>query len=183
LSWVDGTLCVLVVILAIIGWFRGGVAQVAAVAGILGGVGFGAVVRQWVGAHWESAHPTLVFWALGWLVSVLSALAIISLVNVLGDRLGRAIQAGPVGWLDRTLGVAAGTAMGIVMASLLLVAAARLPMGHLVERSLVQARAPRLLLAGGARVCRFGRRFPGARGLEREFVFAQHRLERETPAN
>ena len=169
-------------ILAIIGWFRGVVAQVAAVAGILGGVWVGAFVRQWVGTHWESAHPTVVFWALSWLVAVLAALAVITLVNVLGDRLGNAIHAGPLEWLDRAIGVGAGAAMGIVMASLLVLAAARLPMGHFVERSLAQARAPRVMLAGGAEACRIGRRFPGARGLGREFVTAHRRLEREAPA-
>ena len=169
-------------VLAIIGWFRGVVAQAAAVLGILGGVWTGVVVKQWVGAHWQSAQPTVVFWALGWLVSVIAALAILSLINVLGDRLGRLIKEGPVGWLDRTLGIPAGAAMGLVTGSLLVLVAASLPMGHAVERSIAQAHASRPLLAGGAEACRLGRQFPGARGLGREFVSAHRRLEREAPS-
>lgn len=138
-------------------------------------------MKQWVGAHWAGAHPTVVFWALSWLVAILSAFAVLSLINVLGDRLGRAVQAGPVVWLDRTLGIGAGAAMGAVLASLLVLAAVRLPMGNFVEQSLARAHASRSLLAGGATACRLGGSFPGARGLRQEFLLAHHRLVSEEP--
>ena len=175
-------MCLLVVVLALSGWFRGIVAQLAAIAGLLGGVWAGALVNQWVGAQWVSAQPTAVFWALRWLVSVLAALTVISLINALGDRLSRAIQELPGGWLDRAFGIAAGAATGIVLASLMVMLAVRAPMGHFVERSIAQARAPRPLLTGGAEACRRGVRFPGARGLRREYVIALRRLERESPS-
>jgi uncharacterized membrane protein required for colicin V production len=181
-SWVDGALTVLVLLLAVLGWHRGFVGQLAAVVAILTGIWIGVVVKQWVGAHWAGAHPTVVFWALSWLVAVLSAFAALTLINVIGDTLGRAAQAGPVAWIDRTLGIAAGAVMGLVLASLLVLAAARLPMGSFVERSLARAHTSRSLLAGGAEACRLGGRFPGARGLRQEFVFAHQRLERESPS-
>ena len=180
-SWVDGAIIVLVLLLAVVGWFRGLAAQFAAVVALLSGVWSGTVVKDWVGAHWAGAHPTMIFWALSWLVAILSALAVLSLINVLGDRLGRVIQAGPVVWLDRTLGIGAGAMMGVVLASLLVLAAVRLPMGNFVERSLARAHASRSLLAGGAAACRMGGSFPGARGLRQEFELAHHRLVREAP--
>lgn len=178
----DGTVGVLVLALAIMGWFRGVVAQLAAALGFLGGIWAGAVVKQWVGAHWESAQPTVVFWGLAWLVSIVAALAMLSFINLLGDHASRAIQSGPAGWLDRCLGIPAGAALGIVMSSLLVLSAAQLPMGPFVERSIAQAQAPHPLLAGGAEVCRIGYRFPGARGLRRMFVSTNRRLEREAPS-
>jgi len=149
-------------------------------AALLSGVWAGTVVKQWVGAHWAGAHPTAVFWGLSWLVAILSALAVLSLINVLGDRAGRAVQSGPVAWLDRMLGIAAGALMGAVLASLLVLAAVRLPMGNFVEHSLVRARASRPLLTGGEAACRMGGSFPGARGLKQEFLLARHRLVRES---
>jgi uncharacterized membrane protein required for colicin V production len=175
-SWVDGTIFVLVLLLAVVGWFRGFVAQLAAVAALLSGVWAGTYVKQWVGAHWAGAHPAVVFGALSWLVAILSALAVLTLINVAGDRLGRAVHSGPVAWLDRAMGIAAGAAMGAVLASLLVLAAVRLPMGKFVEQSLARARTSRSLLAGGATACRMGGSFPGARGLKLEFLLAHHRL-------
>jgi uncharacterized membrane protein required for colicin V production len=170
---------VLVLALAILGWFRGLLAQLAAIAALLCGVWVGSFVKQWVGAHWAGAHPAVIFGALSWLVGVLSALAVLTLINFLGDRVGRAVHAGPLAWLDRTLGIAAGAGMGAVLASLLVLAAVRLPMGRVVEQSLSRARTSRSLLACGATACRMGGNFPGARGLRSEFLLAHDRLGRE----
>lgn len=172
---------ILVVVLAILGWFRGLIAQLASVAAIVGGVWVGAVVKQWVGGHWNGAHPTVIFWALTWVVTVLASLTVISLLNVLGDKLGQAIQSGPLGWLDRGLGIVAGAALGVVFASFMVLAAARLPMGATVERSLHTARAPRPLLEGGEAACVRFPRFPGACGLKKEFAFARRKWVRESP--
>ena len=153
----------------------------ASVAAIVGGVWVGAVVKQWVGSHWHGAHPTVVFWALAWVVTVLAALTVISLVNVLGDKLGQAFQSGPLGWLDRGLGIVAGAALGVVFASFMVLAAARLPMGAFVEHSMRVARAPRPLLEGGEAACVRFSPFPGARGLKKEFAFARRKWVREAP--
>ncbi len=168
-------------LLAIVGWFRGFVAQLAAVVAILCGVWVGTYVKHWVGAHWAGAHPVVIFRALSWLVAMLAAFAALTLINVVGDRMGRAAHAGPVAWLDRALGIGAGAALGAVLASLLVLAAVRLPMGRYVEHSLARARTTRALLAGGATTCRMGGGFPGARGLRLEFLLAHDRLGRATP--
>ena len=173
---------VLVVVLAIIGWFRGLIAQVASVAAIAGGIWVGAVVKQWVGGHWNGAHPSVVFWALSWVTSVLAALALVSLLNVLGDRLGQAAQAVALGWLDRGLGVLAGAAIGAAVACVIVLSASRLPMGQSVHHSIIEASAPRLLVAGGERICARWPHFPGSRGLKKELAFARRKWARETPA-
>jgi uncharacterized membrane protein required for colicin V production len=170
------------VVLTVLGWFRGFVAQCAAVLAILGGIWAGATVKQWVGVHWLGAHPAVVFWALSWLVALLSGLAILALVDAFGDRVSQTLHKGPTGWLDAMLGMPAGAALGVAFASLLVLAAVRLPMGSTVERSLARSWAPRPLLAGGAKVCGAGARFPGALGLRREFVLALERLERGAPS-
>ena len=149
---------------------------------LLAGVWVGVFVKQWVGAQWAGAHPAVAFWALSWLVAILSGLAVVTLINVIGDRVGRAIQSGPVAWLDRTLGIAAGAVVGLGTASLLVLVAVRMPMGRNVEQALEHARTTRPLLAAGSKACERGARFPGARQLKREFVLAQRRLGREAPS-
>src|SRR5438093_9933742 len=171
-------LACVVLTLAVLGWYRGLVAQLTSVVALLAGVWCGVAVKQWVGAHWQGAHPAVVFWALSWLVSLLVALTVVSLIQAAGNGASRWVDASHLAWLDRTLGIAAGAALGVVLACLLVLAAIRLPMGFAVDRGLDESRTTRSLLSIGADLCRQGHGFPGAPGLRREFLSARQRPER-----
>ncbi|MGH7742030.1 MAG: CvpA family protein, partial [Candidatus Eiseniibacteriota bacterium] len=107
--------------------FRGSVLQVFSLLGLAAGIWTAVLVSQWVGAHWQSARPAVVFLVLRWLVAVLAALAVSSLVVWWGEMLAGAVQQSPVGWLDRAMGFVVGATFGTSVAALILLAAIRVP--------------------------------------------------------
>ena len=92
-------------VFAIRGLIRGSVRQVFGLLGFAVGLWVAVQVSRWVGAQWLGARPAVVFWVLRWLVAALAGLVVASLFQWWGSLLGKAVQAGPAGWLDRVLGV------------------------------------------------------------------------------
>ncbi len=174
----DVGIAILVLALAIQGLFRGLIAQVLGLAGWILGIWAGAGIRQWVGAHWLGAHPAVVFWTLRWLATLLAAMAVVTLLHVLGDRIGRSVQDSPFGVLDRIGGVVAGAVMGLAIASVFILAVVRSPSPGWMRENLRQSRLAPRLLEGGADVCRRLGGTPGSPALRRQFVIAARSLER-----
>jgi hypothetical protein len=135
------------------GLIRGSVRQVFGLAGFVGGLCLAVLVSRWVGAQWLGARPAVVYWVLRWLVVALAGLSVASLFHWWGSLLGKAIQAGPAGWLDRVLGVPLGALIGMTWAlalvTLALLAPGSLGMGAAVS----QARMAHALVGTGARAC------------------------------
>jgi uncharacterized membrane protein required for colicin V production len=141
------------VVFAILGLVRGSVRQVFGLLGFAGGLWLALVVSRWVGAQWLGARPAVVYWVLRWLVAAFAALAFSSLLHWWGSLLGRAIQAGPAGWLDRVLGVPLGAMIGMTWALALVTLALLVPGMLRVRAAVTQARTAHALVSTGARVC------------------------------
>jgi hypothetical protein len=124
-----------VVVFAIRGLIRGSVRQVFGLLGFVGGLWLAVVAYRWVGAQWLGARPAVVYWVLRWLVVAFAALAIASLFRWWGSLLGKAVQTGPAGWLDRVLGVPLA------------------PGSLRVGAAVTQARTAHALVSTGARAC------------------------------
>jgi len=103
------------------GLLRGTLAQVFAFAGLVLGVLAGSAVADWVGTHWRTARPEIVFTLLRWSVAALSGLGVAAVLHAWGDLLAKAAHNGPFGWLDRVLGAVFGLAVGLVCSVAVLV--------------------------------------------------------------
>lgn len=166
---------------ALRGLVRGTVGQIFALLGLLAGLWVAGWVAQWVGQHWQSARPAVVFLALRWLVAGLAGLAAAALFQWWGDLLGAAVKKSPVGWLDRIGGVAVGGALGVVVASLLVMGALLTTWPRAVSHAASGARCAPPLMAGGARACNFDSRyFPGSSWLRQRFLSAQRRAHAQS---
>ena len=166
-------LVTLVLAFAIRGVFRGSIWQVFALLGFAAGIWTAVLVSQWVGAHWQGARPAVVFWVLRWLVAVLAALAVNSLVVWWGDMLGGAIKESPVGWLDRAMGFVVGAAFGASLAALILLAAFRVPWPSQPREWAVAARVSPPMFEGAVKACEVGDRYlPGSDWLKTQFQAA-----------
>jgi hypothetical protein len=167
---------VLVVIFAIRGYVRGSMGQIFALFGLIAGLWVVGVTSQWVGAHWHGARPAVVFLLLRWLVAGLAGLAIASVFQWAGERIRETVHAGPIAWLDRSLGVPIGAAVGVVLAALILMVALEIPRPRRVAETAAHASITPRLMSGGARVCALGDSlFPGGRWLGRQFTVAGRR--------
>src|SRR5258706_15304763 len=111
-TWLDWVILVLVFSFAIRGLARGTLGQIFGLAGLIAGLWTASWVSQWVGAHWESARPAAVFWALRWLVAILAGLAAASLFEWLSHHVREAVDASPAKWLDRPGGMLGGGGAG-----------------------------------------------------------------------
>jgi len=164
------------VVFAIRGIIRGTVRQVIGLLGFAGGLWLAVQVSRWVGAQWSGARPAVVFWGLRWLVAALAGLAVASLFKWWGGLLGKAVQAGPAGWLDRVLGVPLGAMIGMAWA-IALVSLVLLGPGSFGLRGRVRrARTAHALVSVGARASDLVEaRVPGLHGLGRLLHEAERR--------
>jgi uncharacterized membrane protein required for colicin V production len=141
------------VVCVIRGLIRGSVRQVFGLLGLVCGLWLAMQVSRWVGAQWLGARPAVVYWALRWLVVALAALAVASLFHWWGSVLGKAVQAGPAGWLDRVFGVVLGALIGMMWAIALVTLALFVPRLVGVRAAVTQAHTAHALVSTGARAC------------------------------
>jgi uncharacterized membrane protein required for colicin V production len=141
------------VVFAIRGLFRGSVRQVFGLLGLVVALWLAVFVSRWVGAQWLGARPAVVYWALRWLVVALAALAVASVFHWWGSLLGKAVQAGPAGWLDRVLGVPLGALIGMMWATALVMLALFAPRLMGVRTAVTQALTAHALVGASARAC------------------------------
>jgi uncharacterized membrane protein required for colicin V production len=172
----DWVILGLVAAWAIGGAFRGSVRQTFGTVGLAAGLWVVLEVSRWVGAQWAGARPVVLFWSLRWVVAGLAGLAVSSLFHWWGVSLGRAVQAGPAGWLDRVLGVLLGALIGMVwvtaFVTIVLIAPRTLGMG----RAVAHARTPKALVAAGAWTCdAVEARVPAVHGVGRWLHEAERR--------
>jgi hypothetical protein len=141
------------VVFVIRGLVRGSVRQVFGLLGFVGGLWLAVLVSRWVGAQWPGARPVVVFWVLRWLVAAVAGLAVASVFRWWGSLLGEAVQAGPVGWVDRVFGVLLGALIGVMWAIALVTLALFLPDRVGGRTAVTQALTAHALVSTGARAC------------------------------
>ncbi len=163
-------------VFAIRGVFRGSIRQVFGFLGVAVGLWMVVLVSRWVGAHWQGARPAVVFWFMCWLVAAMVGLAVSSLFHWWGGLLGKAVQAGPAGWLDRVLGVPLGAMIGMAWAIALVTIALLTPRMLGVRAAAMRARTTPALVGTGRRACDLVEaRVPGLHGLGRLLHEAERR--------
>jgi uncharacterized membrane protein required for colicin V production len=164
-------------VFAIRGVFRGSVWQVFTLLGMAAGIWTAVLVSQWVGAHWQGARPAVVFLVLRWVVAVLAALAVTTLVTWWGEMLAGAVKESPVGWLDRAMGFVVGATFGATVAALILLAAIRVPWPSQPHQWAAAARVSPPVLDGAVKACELGDRYlPGSDWLKTQFKAAAREL-------
>jgi len=141
------------VVFVIRGVIHGSVRQVFGLAGLACGFLLAMQVSRWVGAQWLGARPAVVYWVLRWLVVVFAGLAVVSLFHWWGGLLGKAVQAGPAGWLDRVLGVLLGALIGMMWAIALVTLVVFAPRLAGVRTAVTRALTAHALVSAGARAC------------------------------
>jgi hypothetical protein len=141
------------VVFVIRGVIRGSVRQVFSLAGLACGFLLAVQVSRWVGAQWLGARPAVVYWVLRWLVAAIAGLAAVSLFHWWGSLLGKAVQAGPAGWLDRVFGVLLGAMIGMMWAIALVTLAVFAPRLAGVRIAVTRAHTAHALVSTGARAC------------------------------
>jgi uncharacterized membrane protein required for colicin V production len=162
---------------AIRGVRRGTIWQVFALVGTAAAIWTAFLVSQWVGAHWVSARPAVVFLVLRWLVAGLAALAVLSLLTWWGEALAGAVKQSPIGWLDRLSGFFVGAGVGAIVASLVLLVALLLPWPRQPAAWASAAHFTSPMLKSAVRACAFGGRYvPGSGWLEHRFQAAARRV-------
>lgn len=178
----DWVLIVLVLLFAIRGLFRGAVAQVFALLGLVAGLWVLSLTSQWVGEHWKSARPTVVFSLLRWIVAAMAASATVAILTWWGERVGRTVREGPAGWLDRSFGFFVGGLVGAACALLLVFGVLRLPDVIGLRPAVSHARLTTPILAQAQVACARGGRFvPGCQWMGRQLQLAMDRANGRTP--
>ena len=135
------------------GLVRGSVRQMFGLLGLVGGLWLAVQVSRWVGAQWLGARPAAVYWVLRWIVVALAGLAVASLFHWWGSLLGKAVQAGPAGWLDRVFGVLLGALIGMMWAIALVTLVLFAPRLVEVRAAVTQALTAHALVSTGASAC------------------------------
>jgi uncharacterized membrane protein required for colicin V production len=177
----DGLIVLLVAIFSLRGLFRGTIGQVFSLLGFITGLWGAGWVAQWVGQHWQSARPAVVFLGLRWLVAALAGLAIATLFQWWGTSLGGAVKKSPFGWLDRLGGMLLGAGLGLVVASLVMLGALLTTWPHGVGRTAARSWSAVPLMAGGAGLCSLGDRyFPGSDWLRQRYLKAGRRARSQS---
>jgi len=176
-TWLDWVILVLVSVFAVRGLVRGTLGQIFGLAGLIAGLWTASWVSQWVGSHWESARPAAVFWALRWLVAVLSGLAAASIFEWLSHHVREAVDASPAKWLDRLGGMLVGGVMGTFVAALVTVVVVLSSwMAAPLERG-ASGRLAAPTLERADQACALARGFfPGVDWLEQRIETARQRL-------
>lgn len=182
LTTLDWLIVLLVVLFAVRGLLRGTVGQFFTLLGLLAGLWAAGWVAQWVGAHWQDARPAVVFLLLRWVVAGLAGLAVATLFQWWGDRLGAAVLKSPLGVPDRIGGAAVGAGLGLVVASLVMLGALLTTWPAAVSESAMRSRFAIPLMSGGAALCGLEHWvFPGSDWLERQFLAARQRAHSQSP--
>lgn len=135
------------------GVIRGSVRQLFGLLGLVGGLWLAVQASRWVGAQWPGARPAVVYWVLRWIVVALAGLSVASLFHWWGNLLGKAVQAGPAGWVDRVFGVLLGAMIGMMWAIALVTLALSVPSLVGVRTAVTQALTAHALVSTGARAC------------------------------
>jgi hypothetical protein len=118
----------------------------------------------------------VLYGSLKWVVAGLAGLAVSGLFHWWGDSVGKAVQAGPGGWIDRVLGMPLGAMIGMVWAMALVVLVLIAPRTLGMGAAVAQARTAHMLVATGARVCDVvAPRVPALHGLGRVLHDAERR--------
>jgi uncharacterized membrane protein required for colicin V production len=176
LTWLDWALILMLVACAIGGVLTGAISQVFTLLGVLTGLWAAVFVSGWVADHWHGARPAVVFLVLRWLVAALSGLALAALFQWWGDRLGRAVREGPLGWLDRAAGAVAGAAVGAFVGALLLMFVLTVIHEREPAQMAARARAAVPVMGVAAEVCSLGEGVvPGSGWLKDRFLAARRR--------
>ncbi|MBI1797590.1 MAG: CvpA family protein [Candidatus Eisenbacteria bacterium] len=170
---------VLVLLFAIGGFLRGTVAQVFVVVGVVAGWWLAGFVSHWVGDHWRGARPAAVFWTLRWVVAALAGLAVAALFQWWGERLGKSVREGPLGWLDRGGGLVVGAVVGAVVCAFLMLAALTLDRPGRPGEDVARMRLGPATMSTAAMACGCGARYvPGSSWLQQRFLAARQRAGR-----
>jgi hypothetical protein len=135
------------------GLIRGLVRQVFGLAGFAVGLWVVVEVAWWAGAHWQGARPSAVFWLLPWIVGALAGLAVATLFHWSGVGVRKALGGGPLGWLDRVLGLPFGALVGMAWAIALLSFLLLAPRSLGLSEVAGEGRTTRPLIGAGARAC------------------------------
>jgi uncharacterized membrane protein required for colicin V production len=181
LTWLDGLIAVLVGLFAIRGLIRGSISQTFGLLGLLLGLWAAGWIARWVGDLWSGARPSVVFWALRWLVAAFGGLAVASLMGSIGEHLGRAVKSGPAGWLDRVAGGLVGSALGATVAAFTLMVALQDPLASHLESRITTSRVSAAILRGAVATCSISDQvFPGSRWLRERFIEAESRATGST---
>jgi uncharacterized membrane protein required for colicin V production len=141
------------VVFVIRGLVRGSVRQVFGLLGFVGGLGLAVQVSRWVGAQWLGARPVVLYWVLKWLVAGLAGLAVAAIFRWWGGLLGKSVQAGPAGWLDRVFGLLLGALIGTMWAIALVTVASFAPPSIGARAAVARALTAHALVNTGARAC------------------------------
>jgi len=181
---VDWVLIVLVLGFALRGLFRGAVTQVSVLLGLFLGLWAVALTSQWVGEHWKSARPTVVFWLLRWLVAGMAGVAVAAVLGWLGERAGQTVRESPFGWFDRSVGFFVGCLVGAACVLILLFGVLRLPDVVGLVTPVAHARLTAPILAQARTACERGDRLvPGSPWIRHQLQLAMDRAgDRSTPA-
>jgi hypothetical protein len=159
-----------VTLCALWGFLRGLVAQVFVALGLIGGLWAAAAVFHWLGQHWATASPRLVFTIMQWLVAGLAGMVVASLLQLWGEFLSDAVRKTPMKTPDRLLGILVGTGFGSIIMTLAILVALTLTWPAGLHRAVAGSSVAPWAMDGGKRVCRLaGEAFPGSRWLERRF--------------
>jgi len=117
------------------------------------------------------------FWAGKWVIIIASGLACAALFRWWGRRLSEAMRDTWIAWVDRGAGVVLGIALGVVVATFVLLGALLAPWPSHVTSFASKSRFAAPLMDGGAEACRrVGDSFPGSVGLRRGFLAARARI-------
>ena len=158
------------------GLLRGTLAQVFAFAGLVLGVLVGSFVADWVGAHWRTARPEIVFTLLRWMVAVLSGLGVAAVMHAWGDLLAKAAHDGPFGWLDRAIGAALGLAVGLECSVAVLVLLLQAPGLEFARPLAARGVTTGPLIAAGDLASTWSKTLPGGLWLHEQLRSAARRL-------
>jgi uncharacterized membrane protein required for colicin V production len=168
---------------AVRGFLRGTVAQVFLVVGLLLGLGAAGWVSQWLAEHWQGARPFPLFLVMRWLVAGLAGMAVASLFQWWGERLGDVVRSSPVGWLDRVGGLAMGVIVSALVLAFVVMGLLLLQHPRVLGDSVARTRLAAPLMHGAARACTYGDRYvPGSRWLRQRFMTAEQRARDFHPA-
>lgn len=161
---------------AVRGFLRGMVAQVFLVLGLVGGLWAAGWTSQWLGQHWHDARPAPWFAILRWVVAGLAGMALASVFQWWGERLGQAVKTSPFGLLDRTLGLAMGVVVSGVVLAFVVMAALVMRHPASVGDAVAKTRLAAPLMQSAAWACGVSNRyFPGSAWLRQRFRIAERR--------
>jgi hypothetical protein len=113
---------------------------------------------------------------LRWIVAGLAGVAVATLFQWCGDRLGRLVQAGPIAWLDRGGGLSLGALFGLVTIAMAMMASLLVREPGALSQSVAAARTAEPMMATAAEACSLSSRYlPGGRWWTEKFRKAHRR--------